>query len=268
VAENHTQVLRCFTGSLADEFTTNSSKPGNREGRETRGVGSHAATVLPLLVGVHIASLGNLSVAKRLITGVWRTVCTACGIRCASPPLVRATEGVAPVTLPADIELAVVTLHHHQVPDLDATTGETPAFTIASQWQPAAVGRFVHFILDLGRAFAVGQDLSPGYDAGSSLTASSPGEASERTESATESPLSALPGIAGTRMIMRVHERATLPVPPIQHLCQNRTMWRNVFRFIGVRNGILSELWRRLGHDWPSLFRCDNSTLRKKRSAL
>ena len=46
-------------------------------------------------------------------------------------------------------------------------------------------------------------------------------------------------------------EKRLVAAPPITQLCQEKALWRNALRHIGVRNAALPELWKRLGKDWP-----------------
>jgi len=150
----------------------------------------------------------------------------------------------------------VVALNAHQVPDLEGAAIEISKDRGQSGGDPHPnatpvndVRRALHFVVDLGNALG----LSLSMDAGADVL----------NASAVAAPLVAHPGIVGTRMLFRATDRpsrdapeSVLALPPIKEVCQDRTIWRTAFRFLGVHSGALPELWRRLAHDWPALFRC------------
>ena len=227
------------------------------------GRGRNAMQTLPLLVGVHTASPGyNGSVARRIVTGVWRTFCAACSLRCAFPPptTIHALEAT-PAEVPPGTELAVITFHAHQVPDLDGVALESQSpqpGDAATARRPSthpdgrsllAAAQFLHFVVDLGRTLRLEGRAGQGVGTGAA-----------KAVDATRGLFTELHGIVGTRMMMRATTRPVLPMAPIGELCQNKSLWRNAFRFIGVQSAVLPELWRRLAHDLPPLFRCDLSS--------
>ena len=250
-------ILRCFgNGTLGNG--TDDADGGGR--------GRNAMPALPLLVGVHTASLGyNGSVARRIVTGAWRTFCTACSLRCAfpSPTTIHALEAT-PAEVPPGTELAVVTFHAHQVPDLDGVSLESPSLQpgdAAAARRPStatppdgrgalAAAQFLHFVVDLGHTLGLEGRAGPGTG----------GAARAGLLDASRGLFTELHGIVGTRMMLRATARPVLPMAPIGELCQDRALWRNAFRFIGVHSAVLPELWRRLAHDLPPLFRCDLSS--------
>ena len=221
-------------------------------------------TLLCISIAAHTASLGNASFAKHLVSGVWRSVCTACGLRCAFPPLSRATEAV-PAEVPVGTELAVLALHHHQVPDLDGITPELLGSRTAragaradDHATPLPIGRLLHFVVDFGDVLG---EATPGRarSGGGAPTLAAPSRVQGSWAGDHES--SAAPhGILGTRMMLRATSRPTFSAPPIVELCQNRSLWRGALRFLSVRSNALPELWRRLSHDWPALFHCGEPT--------
>jgi len=124
------------------------------------------------------------------------------------------------VSVAATTELVVLNLNRQQVPDLDG-------------FLPSAVppSRFAHFVVDL-RPRANASEALPEWVGH--------------------------PGITATRMMMHASNHSVLEVPPIRRVCQDRAAWRAAFRFIGIDSSILPELWHRLAHDWPALFKCTN----------
>ena len=125
--------------------------------------GNQSGAVLPVLVGVHIASLGNSSFAKRLVAGVWRTVCVACSMRCAMPqerlstapiyihpetqvehnrrihpPKLKSESPQSPLHLPS--QMAIVSYSRQQVPDFEgvAAVAHRVAVLLTSGRHPRA----------------------------------------------------------------------------------------------------------------------------------
>ncbi len=196
------------------------------------------ASELPLIVGVHVVGSANFSFAKHLVGRVWRSVCDVCGLRCATPSM--AAEPNLPI--PATTELAVVPYSRSQLPDLDGVAHERAGAPRASALA-AVPSRFLHFVLDLGAQLRA--TVPPSLPLGAP-----PREASAPA-------LVHHPGVAATRMLLRASNRTVLSIPPISTVCQDRATWRSAFRFAGIRNDALPDIWRRLSRDLPALFRCD-----------
>jgi hypothetical protein len=254
------------------------------------GSADGTAAQLPLLIGVHAVSGVNASFARRVVAGVWRSVCAACALRCAFPPVLThgAQAGSPAVHVPAGTDLAVISLTRNQLPDLDAISLETPAVPHAAapaaapdthsptRPQPAAplsppsdvraaiVSRFVHFVVDLGNTLGAEPEAWAGAASVPAAASTSSAPAADAVPSAPPDPLTypwaSQPGISGTRMMLRISERAVLALPPITDVCQSKALWRTAWRYAGISNAALPELWRVLAREWPAFFRCEGAS--------
>lgn len=272
---------RCFGSAQAA-----SSEPQGGSTDEPMG-GLHGG-MLPVTVGVHTASLGEATFAKRLVAGVWRTVCAACAMRCALPP---ERTSSAPLVVRADTQLAVLSYGRQQVPDFDGMAAVAhlagAGGTDASARPILGAQRFVHFTQDLGDQLS-GDGCAVGSSAALSALHPAATPAAGRTESwqtthgvdfgggtsgrGHMNPLVRLPGLSATRMMIRAASsmgtafgtaagnRTILCMAPIQRVCQERAVWRAAFRFVGIHSSALPEVWRHLAHDWPALFSCNRTT--------
>ena len=217
--------------------------------------------VLPLLVGVHTASVGNASHAKHLVTGIWRTICVACALRCAIPSY--NSNSRSGISIPQHTQVAIVDYGKSEVPDLEGLS------RTSHHQRPMSVSRFVHFVADFGETLDPDDEQVRRFRPRSPppspppLLAPAPAPpprypiTSEDVPQERAHALAKLPGLAATRLIVRATNRSALSFPYLQTACQQRTHWRSVFRFIGVHNGASNELFRALAHDWPAVFRCE-----------
>ena len=49
--------------------------------------------------------------------------------------------------------------------------------------------------------------------------------------------------------------RTALALPPITTAWQDRALWRQAFRHVGIANSALPAVWKALARELPSLFR-------------
>ena len=115
--------LRCFGGAGT---MGGDAQHGTMGGDADGGGGPASSGLLPVLIGVHATSAANATFAKRLVSGAWRTVCHACGLRCAFPQPARHAADALPAAavLPPRTQLAVLSLGAQQVPDLEGISLE------------------------------------------------------------------------------------------------------------------------------------------------
>ena len=241
-------------------------------------------------MGVHTASLGNATFAKRLVAGVWRTVCAVCMLQCAFPP----EHGLlTPLSLHAGTQLAVISYSRQQVPDFDgvaataavatATTAAATAVAHSTRGAGASAAaatpvlgarRWIHFAQDLGGQLpddgcSIGTSGTPAaarapravaFNLSAQPTYGDDGNTGGTSGHTHSHPLAHSPGLLTTRMMLRTASsfgnRSVLCVPPIRHVCQERAAWRTAFRFAGIHSTAFPDLWRSLAHDWPALFAC------------
>ena len=174
-----------------------------------------------VVVGAHVLSFGNHSVHKRLVPLVWQVVCAACALRCVAPPM-----GAAALTLPTGTQLAVASLSRRQVLDLGVEVDAAGGGAKASAALRGDAVRWAHFTVDLGGA----------------------------------QPSAETPGLAATRLMLAgknasAANRTALALPPITTAWQDRALWRQAFRHVGIANSALPAVWKALARELPSLFR-------------
>ena len=277
-------VAACFGANKTLGQMMSASEGTHRPGSRGTAASQHrtAEGGLPVLIGVHVANLGNSNLTKRVVAGIWRSMCAACGLRCALAELHRADNASVPTAkLPAGVDLGIVALSAHHVPDLEGiafegASAETgPGAPTYGMLPISWVGRFLHVVVDLSGELS---DALRTEEEAVSTTAS--GKTSSRaiapvrrslmaTKSASDDgsnararyPILAHPGIMATRMLLRaraIHAKGSvLGLPPLTRMCQDHSIWRTAFRFVGVQNEALSHIWRQLAVDWPAFFRCN-----------
>lgn len=73
-------------------------------------------------------------------------------------------------------------------------------------------------------------------------------------------PSAETPGLAATRLMLAgknasAANRTALALPPITTAWQDRALWRQAFRHVGIANSALPAVWKALARELPSLFR-------------
>ena len=135
-------------------------------------------------------------------------------------------KSAAALTLPTGTQLAVASLSRRQVLDLGVEVDAAGGGAKASAALRGDAVRWAHFTVDLGGA----------------------------------QPSAETPGLAATRLMLAgknasAANRTALALPPITTAWQDRALWRQAFRHVGIANSALPAVWKALARELPSLFR-------------
>ena len=132
--------------------------------------------------------------------------------------------GAAALTLPTGTQLAVASLSRRQVLDLGVEVDAAGGGARRPRLQRRC-SHWAHFTVDLGGA----------------------------------QPSAETPGLAATRLMLAgknasAANRTALALPPITTAWQDRALWRQAFRHVGIANSALPAVWKALARELPSLF--------------